>query len=186
MHYSTFVIIGRDADPEPAVASALEPFDEGLDVEPYRDYLDAADIQRMAEHYGLAPTDLAGLARKMRDWRGGEGGVDAGGLYALSTYNPNGEWDWYEIGGRWDGYIKGSRRNVITARALYRSPRLRKCLPYYLVTPDGRWLEYEDSPLLDPPLTPAQRRAERRWLAQVRRVLKQYIDRKVVCVDIHS
>jgi len=32
----------------------------------------------------------------------------------------------------------------------------------------------------------ADRRNNRRWLAQVRRVLKQYSDCKVVCVDIHS
>ena len=186
MHYFTFVIIGRDAAPEPAVARALEPFDEDLEVEPYHDYLDAGDIQRMAEHYGIPPTDLAGLARKMRDWRGGEGGVDARGLYAITTYNPDGKFDWYEIGGGWDGYIPGSRHNVISARALHRSPRLRKCLPYYLVTPDGRWLETASGWRFGPPKTKADRRVERRWLAQVRRVLKQYIDRKVVCVDIHS
>jgi len=186
MHYSTFVIIGRDDDPEAAVAQALHPFDEDLEVEPYRDYLDASDIQRMAAHYGIPPTDLPSLVRKMEDWRGREGGVDAHGLYAVTTCNPDGKWDWYEIGGRWDGYIPGSSRNVLSARALLRSRRFRKCLPYYLVTPDGRWLEHEDAPLFAAPTTPAQRRAERRWLAQVRRVLKEYIDRKVVCVDIHS
>jgi hypothetical protein len=36
------------------------------------------------------------------------------------------------------------------------------------------------------PETPAERRNTRRWLAQVRRVLRQYIDCKAVCVDIHS
>lgn len=186
MHYSTFVIIGRDADPEPAVATALQPFDEDLEVEPYHDYLDASEIQRMAERYRIPPTALPALARKMEDWRGREGSVDAHGLYALTTYNPDGKFDWYEIGGRWDGYIKGSRHNVISAKALHRSPRLRKCLPYYLATPDGRWLEHEDAPLFGAPATSTQRRSERRWLTQVRRVLKQYIHCKVVCVDIHS
>ena len=185
MHYSTFVIIGRDADPESAVATALEPFDENLEGQPYRDYLDAPDIQRMAAHYDIPPTDLAGLARKMRDWRGCEGGVDARGLYAVTTCNRDGKWDWYEIGGRWNGYIRGSKRNVITARALHRSPHLHKCLPYYLVTPDGRWLESESRLSWGSPETAADRRNNRRWLAQVRRVLKQYSDCKVVCVDIH-
>ena len=186
MHYSTFVIIGRNADPESAVARALEPFDDALEVEPYHDYLSASDIDTMAAHYGIPSTDLAALARKMRDWRGVKGGVDAHGLYSLATYNPDGKFDWYEIGGRWDGHIKGSRRNVISARTLSRSPHLPKCLPYYLVTPEGRWLESECRLCFGPPETASERRTHRRWLAQVRRVLKQYRDCKVVCVDIHS
>jgi hypothetical protein len=75
MHYATFVI-SRDDDPETAVASALRPFDEALEVKPYRRYLDASDIQHIAAHYGLAPTDLPGLARKMQDWWGCEVAVD--------------------------------------------------------------------------------------------------------------
>jgi len=186
MHYATFVIIGKDDDPEAAVASAMEPFDQDLEVEPYRRYLDTSDIQHMAEHYGLAPTDLLGLARKMQDWWGCEGGVDAHGLYAVTRYNPDGKFDWYEIGGRWDRYIPGSHRNVISARALLKSRRFRKCLPYYLLTPDGRWFETGTGWRIGPAKTAADRRADRRWLALVRRVLKQYSDHNVVCVDIHS
>jgi hypothetical protein len=122
----------------------------------------------------------------MEDWRGCEGGVDPHGLYAVSTYNPDGKWDWYEIGGRWDRYVARSRGNVISSRALRRSRHLRKCLPYYLVTPDGRWLEREDAPCFGPAATASDRRAKRRWLAQVRRVLSHYIDHSVVCVDVHS
>jgi len=186
MHFCTFVIIGKRDDPEMAVARALEPFDESLAVEAYRDYLDPSDIERMAAHYGIPATDLPALTHKMKDWRKCEGGVDARGLYALSTYNPDGKWDWYEIGGRWDRYIPRSRANVISARALHRSRHLHKRLPYYLVTPEGRWLESEAGWRFGTPATAADRRAERRWLAQVRRVLKQYMDRKVVCVDVHS
>lgn len=186
MHYVTFVIIGKDDDPETAVTRALEPFDEALEVKPYRRYLDASDIQHMAAHYGLPPTDLPGLARKMQDWWTCEGGVDARGLYAVTTLNPDGKWDWYEIGGRWHRYIPGSRGNVIGARTLLRSRHLRKCLPYYLLTPDGRWLESAFGWRIGPPKTPADRLADRRWFALVRRVLKEFSDRKVVCVDIHS
>lgn len=186
MHYCTFVIIGLDEDPATAVAYALAPFDQNREVAPYRDYLSDSDIQDIAEHYGVPATDLPALAAKMKDWRSGEGGVDARGLYALTTANPEARFDWYEIGGRWNGYIKGSRGNVISARALSRSRHLPKHLPYYLVMPDGRWLESETGWRFGPPETAADRRADRRWLAQLRRVLKQYIDHKVVCVDIHS
>jgi hypothetical protein len=30
----------------------------------------------------------------MEDWRCRERGVDARGLYAVTTYNPDGRWDW--------------------------------------------------------------------------------------------
>ena len=109
MHFSTFVIIGKHDDPENAVARSLEPFDDAFETEPYRDYLDSSDISYMAEHYGIPATDLHALAAKMEDWRGSTGGVDPRGLYAITTYNPDGKWDWYEIGGRWNGSIPGSR-----------------------------------------------------------------------------
>ena len=185
MHSCMFVIIGKHDDPDAAVHQALEPFWAGLEVEPYRDYLDASDIKYMAEHYGIPPTDLPALAAKMEDWRCCEGGVDPHGLYAVTTYNSDSKWDWYEIGGRWNRYIPGSRRNVISAGALRRSGRLRRCLPCSLVTPEGRWLEHEGAGF-GAAVTEADRQRELRWFATIREVLAQHIDHKVVCVDIHS
>lgn len=44
------------------------------------------------------------LPGKMEDWRGCEGGIEEDGrLYAVSTYNPDSKWDWYQVGGRWSG-----------------------------------------------------------------------------------
>ena len=186
MHFSTFVIIGRHDDPESAVARTLQPFDEESEVAPYRDYLDSADISRMAEHYGIPATDLRALAAKMNDWRGCTGGVDRRGLYAIATYNPNGKWDWYEIGGRWDGSIPRSHDNVISTRALCRSPRLQACLPYYLVTPDGDWRECEGAPAFGTPQSEADKQADAHWFATVRKVLARFLDHRVVCVDVHS
>ena len=34
------------------------------------------------------------------------GGIDDHGLYALTTYNRDAKWDWYEVGGRWSGFLK--------------------------------------------------------------------------------
>lgn len=110
MHYCAFVIIGNMGDPETLVAEALPPFDENLEVPPYRRYLDRHEVSRMAEHYGIHTRNLHALAKRMNDWRSCEGGVDRHGLYAKTTCNPEGRWDWYDIGGRWAGYIKGSRR----------------------------------------------------------------------------
>ena len=185
MHFCTFVIIGNTPDPQHAIDTALAPFDEGLKVEPYRDYLAPSEIGHMASHYGIPATDLPALAQKMEDWRSANGGVDARGLYALTTFNPNGRWDWYEIGGRWDRYIPGSRRNIVRVETLLKRRRLRRCLPYQLVTPDGQWLEREDAPLFGP-LTDADRQRESRWFAEIRDALAPYPDHKVVCVDVHS
>ena len=185
MHFCTFVIIGDTPDAQDAVDTALTPFDEALVVAPYRDYLDASEIEGMAEHYTISASDLQALAAKVEDWRGCKGGVDEHGLYALTTFNPNGRWDWYEIGGRWDRYIPGSRGNVIRVKTLLKRRRLRRCLPYQLVTPDGRWLEREDAPWFGP-LTDADRQNEQRWFAEIRDALAPYPDHKVVCVDVHS
>lgn len=53
----------------------------------------------------------------------------------LSTRNPNGKWDWYEIGGRWSGAIPGDWEK------LYNLPIEKIDTPYAFVTPDGEWVE---------------------------------------------
>jgi hypothetical protein len=148
MHYCTFVIIGPKGDPDALVAGALAPFDEALAVPPYREYLQPFDIERMASHYTLDQRDLEALAQRMNEWTGRPGGVDERGLYFTTTNNPEGRWDWYEIGGRWNGLLKRASRNVISTRALRKSPDLKDLLPYYVLTPDGTWLEYERARLL--------------------------------------
>ena len=94
--------------------------------------------------------------------------------------------EWEIEGNRWqvpdDG--SGSRRNVIRVATLLKR-RLRRRLPYYLVTPDGRWLERQDAPLFGP-LTDADRQREALWFAEVRIALAPYPAHKVVCVDIHG
>ena len=143
MHYCTFVLIGKTGDPDTLVAKAMTPFDEDLAVPAYRRYPDRHEITRMSKHYGVKTSDLHALAGKMPDWTGHDGGVDRRGLYCTTTCNPYGRWDWYEIGGRWDGYIKGAKRNVISTQALAKSPFLKGRLPCYVVTPGGTWLEHE-------------------------------------------
>ncbi len=64
------------------------------------------------DHYVLAPgraitvSQLRQLfAKHADDWSGCEMGIDAGGVFRMSTYNPDAKWDWYSIGGRWKGMI---------------------------------------------------------------------------------
>lgn len=186
MHYCTFVIIGPEGDPDEIVAKTLEPFDEELKVPPYRKHLEAYEVARMAGHYKLDRHNLHGLAAWMQEWTGNPGGVDRRGLYYTTTFNPDGRWDWYEIGGRWDGFIKGAKRNVISTRALSKSPHLKDSVPCYIVTPDGMWLEHErffPDGFLSGRI---ERKPDDQWLREVRESLEENADCRVVCVDIHN
>ena len=105
MHYLVLVI-GED------VAGQLEPYYQDLEVDKYlvgevMDY----DKEYMLKHYaerGEAFQDFDECyAKHGHDWNYNqyEKGSD-GKWYEYSTFNPNAEWDWYQIGGRWPGRIK--------------------------------------------------------------------------------
>lgn len=84
-----------------AIAEMLAPYDENMEVDPYRAYLDEEEVLSMAQSYEIDATNLTALVEKMKSWAGFEGGIDEKGLYRLSTYNPLSKWDWYQIGGQW-------------------------------------------------------------------------------------
>ena len=187
MHYCVFILIPSDNDIDGGVAEALAPFDEANDVAPYRVHLDHHRVRMMAEHYGIDPANLHELVKRMPEWTNCKGGVDRAGLYYLSTCNPDGYWDWYEIGGRWHGYIPGSRRNAIAAGKLAASPKLADRLPCYILTPDGEWIEHMRcyvSP--DWKDVKIEQMKPEDWLQLVRDTLNRWDDHQVVCVDIHS
>jgi hypothetical protein len=94
------MIVGPDPDAQ------LEPFSEHLAVPRYKSFLDARDVQLMADHFSLPESDLATLAGKMQEWEEAEGGVEEGKLFRWSTSNPHGKYDWYEVGGRFSGYLR--------------------------------------------------------------------------------
>ena len=185
MHFCTFVIIDPKGDPESLVAKSLALFSEDLEVPPYKVYLNDFDIRMMAEQYKLKPHDRHALAKHMHDWMNRPGGVDRQGLYYTTTCNPHGHWDWYEIGGRWNRYIKGARRNVISTKALLKSPHLEGRLPCYVVTPDGTWLEHERFVSVGSLGGKIKTKPDTAWLREVTNALKKHPDSRVVCVDIH-
>lgn len=183
MHFCTYVIIGPAGDTETQVAQALAPFDEALEVEPYKVYLEQAEVDRMAGNYGLKSNDIPALIGKMPDWRGTEGGLDEVGLFSWSTANPHGRWDWYEIGGRWDGPFHG--RNVLKVRTLLKSPALKDHLPFGIIAPDGEWHEIEAFLHGGFCTFGSVRKSDGQWLIELKQVLTRYPDHRVVCVDIH-
>lgn len=183
MHYSAFVIIGTKRDIETEVAAILAPFDESLEVAPYKRYLDDEEIEHMARRYGIAEDDLPGLATKMHDWNGFEGDADEVGVFAWKTSNPLGKWDWYEIGGGWNNSIGG--RNVVKAGALLQAPYLKDCLPFSTAAPRGEWREVETLVDLGWSKFESVRKTEARWLLEVKQVLHDHAQSRVVCVDLH-
>lgn len=184
MHYCVFVMIGPDTHIETAVAQALAPFDEDLTVKEYRIHFDVDEVQRMARHFKIPPSHLHELARKMPGWTGNPGGVDCRGLYRVVSHNPDGYWDWYEIGGRWDGSIPNSTENTIRAESLYNGKHLKRCLPYAILTPDGEWIEREHVYFSGIKFVVHQIKPKQ-WLKIVRDILTRWPDHQVVCVDIH-
>lgn len=182
MHFIGFVMIEPHANVERATAVALNPFDEQGKVAPYRVHFDPPELLRMASHYGIAPTDLSALAEKIQDWTHHRGGVDANGLYYVTNCNPDGRWDWYEIGGRWDGYLDG--QNVVRAGGLARDKTLKTHLPYFVLNPDGEWIERAPFDFVGNSVT-SQAMPERVWLTKVREQLQRWPDYLVVCVDAH-
>ncbi|MCI0457177.1 MAG: hypothetical protein L0Z62_09385 [Gemmataceae bacterium] len=183
MHYLTYVIIGKNTDIEEEVAEALAPFSDERQVKPWKHYLDRGEIARMARCYRVRRTSLRKLAARMEHWSGGKGGVDARGLFALHTFNPRGEWDWYEIGGRWDGFLPD---NSASTRAMLKSKRLPKLLPHDFLTPDGRWHAVERWKPTNWPDGKFVRKRPGRWLEEFKAALTAYPDHLVVCVDRHS
>lgn len=109
------------------VNSQLEPFDENIEVAPYKKYWDTANIEswertlsgnREGKYSVEAGTLLANpgeasmeeIAAVFNARYAGDPEedvrVDSAGIYEWSTYNPQSKWDWYTIGGRWSGYFK--------------------------------------------------------------------------------
>jgi hypothetical protein len=101
---------GKIEEAESKIERLMAPYDENMEVEPTKDYLDDSSIESMKKHYKLET--LEELQYKLKDWTGHLGGIDEKGLYSWSTYNPKSKWDWYQIGGRWQGELilkQGSR-----------------------------------------------------------------------------
>lgn len=130
-----------------AVTSRLEqilaPWDEGLQVGPYRDYeegepsahwlyrsLKRGEEKADAEAFASLPEKVtwADIARLYNERYGGDGESlligDDGRAYTMSTYNPESKWDWWAIGGSWAGYFiarEGAARRVIAPQRNHRS-----------------------------------------------------------------
>ena len=150
MHYLTFVLLDSTIEVSElpkAVAAAMAPYDENLDV--LHVVATAAEVivnrdQVVAQHpeYAEKYTDLNVF---VRDWHGHRGLDEHGN--ALSARNPNGKWDWYEIGGRWVGLlaVNGQGPNVARLQDI----DIAHLYADSLLLADGTWVN-TDAPVPSP------------------------------------
>lgn len=105
MHYLVMVI-GDD------VEGQLEPYYQDLEVDEYLvDELHDYDKEYMLKFYADKGEIFESFDECYElhgfDWNGNLYRKDNNGKwFEYSTFNPNAEWDWYQIGGRWAGMIK--------------------------------------------------------------------------------
>lgn len=176
------------------VAALLAPYDENKEVEPYKKYPKKDEIETMAEHYKLKPTNLEGLAKRMEGWSGHKGGVDKKGLFYVTTYNPDSKWDWWRVGGRWDGAIVGdyeSSEGGFNFGAQHEGVVHNSCLvrdiakdfvPFAIVTPEGEWVERGRMGWWG---MVAGEKSGKEWGKAVRAIFKKYPSHTIVAVDCH-
>jgi hypothetical protein len=113
MHF-TVLVIGTPID------EILAPYEEGIEVKPY---ISATSYERELQfkkyqitafkYYqnGNIPSEFEKLTMSLnhvtpewsKEWSDED--IDENGN-AISTRNPNGNWDWYSVGGRWTGIFK--------------------------------------------------------------------------------
>lgn len=97
--HSLCIVVGDD------VRRALAPFSGHLKVERYRIRLEPPAMAAIAAHAGVDVHDREGLARRLPEWTGAEGGADGGRLFVCSSENPRRKYDWCRAGGRFSGCL---------------------------------------------------------------------------------
>ena len=140
----------------------LEPYYEGIDIEPYIRYTKSEAIEeakiRVSEtiEYLEKNEPKNTNINKWKSYKTDEDfyeyaktwgySIDENGNL-LSTYNPNSKWDWYTIGGRWSGYLPaGDTGEYTTDQCKVSDVNWDKYFeekksPYCFVTEDGEWKE---------------------------------------------
>jgi hypothetical protein len=113
---SHFVVVTVTETPD-EVEKVLAPFDEELEVEPYKEYIEKPNdewerhLKLLEEHPEDRDEHDSDIVSFLSSWYESpvtmEDSPDGTKLYSyLSTSNPNSKWDWWVIGGRWSGFFK--------------------------------------------------------------------------------
>lgn len=105
-------------------------------------------------------------------------------------WNPNGQWDWWRIGGRFngmilnksrrskDGFCFGAEYENLAENSVIVSEMLQQdefCIPRAIVTPDGEWHSRE-----------LRTTANLDWRRKVMQLYKKHINCIAVACDMHT
>ena len=143
MHFSCVVIVLDAGGPESVVRTAkhlMEPYDENAPVRRGREVaMSQRELAEMRKGYADVfgrNLNLQELAAELEGWNGGRNAtVHNGTLYYEPVRNPDGKYDYFELGGRAHGVY--GEDDVF---ALKDTPRFWREPPFALVLPDGKWL----------------------------------------------
>jgi hypothetical protein len=109
-HYTVLVAIDPTDPSRPNLEAALAPFDENMEVEPYREYEtgEPADYWSWEKTADVPEPTWAQVA-EFHNAKYDDEPLhvdDEGRAYTVSTYNPKSKWDWWSVGGRWTGWFQ--------------------------------------------------------------------------------
>ena len=172
MHFLSVVLIPADTplteeDVRDAVWRLLEPYYVERESLQHKEYFTAEEIRFIREQFWLPPKSLSKLAEKLRRRWDMDCGVDEGGLYAITTLNPDGKYDWFTLLG---------------LEFLWLASHMPRDLqPSAVITPDGEWHDMEIENW-DWQLTDYERAAIG---ARAYSVINQYPAQLAVIVDCH-
>ena len=131
----------------------LEPYDEQTEDEAYLEFVDCTeDLKTEFEELPEVDdkvydngtrrdkdrTHYPTLEQFADEWFGYQQNED--GRYGYTT-NPNAKWDWYSVGNRWDGYLKGKNGQEYNRLKFDDVDWDKTRIPFCFVDTDGNWNE---------------------------------------------
>ncbi len=147
-----------------AVSQLMRPYDLALEVAPYKKYIDAEGIARLAAAFNLPSAEPPVLLARLAEYDE-EAGVDENGLYVITTLNPDGHWDSWTLRNLQDDV------SPVTALSM-------NIEAHAVITPDGQWHDFE--PLWNS--SEAQLAAKQK---EARKLIMSFLTSIAVTLDYH-
>jgi hypothetical protein len=176
-HFNACVLIKRDGlsldQMGQRASDMLANFDINKEMPPYKYYVKADEIQSMAKSYKIDSTNFSALAEKLEDWNGDKGGVDENGLYGISTNNPDGHIDYWEVFTEvkpedWERLLFGRDGEERVARVV--------------VTPAGEWI---DGPYVYAHSSIVEDKEIKEWSDKIATLLDEHRDAAAFLAECH-
>ena len=198
--HKAILVIGEEAEEQ------LEPYYEDLLVEPYQVdvtdyevkdflafYLKPEDKQRLNEYSKAEIYEAAEFIyrRKGHDWNKDTWifNLAVPQVVATCEYNPHGQWDWYDIGGRYSELLickDKSKRYISNISALDISATVYnpdEFISALLI--DSLWLDYGDYPEFDNFEYSTIAELTHCWDDFIAKVLTSNLNKEVTVIDLH-